>query len=64
MKATITLKVEIEVMCTEPESFTNLKQFHREDLAAFKKYAAEKIEQALPIGTWQFSAKAIDVNVK
>lgn len=48
--------INVEIACTENESFKSQKEFQNEDAAAMKKYLAEKIKKALA-DSWQYAAK-------
>ena len=60
-KLQFTINVEIE--CTEPESFDSQNQFKEQDANAMKKYISEKIKNTL-IGNWQYAAKVENVTIK
>lgn len=55
--------INVEIACTEPESFKSQKNFQSEDAAAMKKYLSERIKEALA-DNWQYAAKVERVTIK
>ena len=59
----IKFTVDIEVCCTESESFDSQKEFRDEEVRLFKTYLRDVLSVALE-GRWQYGAKVKKFKIK
>lgn len=62
-KEKLQIVINVEIGCTEPESFENQQKFQKQDANAMKQYLGKKIKNALQ-DSWQYAAKVEKVTYK